>query len=145
MLTKLQRASATDKIQARARWIAAVEAYAGPDAVPVDPADIRGWADDLGLDEPALDAFEHDAGAVERCARLQVGIELLETQIGTLLKGFKDGEKGLSAAIEKARQDLAKLEGIEGDLGSMRITLGYERGDLAAAKRSAGRIFQNET
>jgi hypothetical protein len=143
MLTKLRRKSAADAIQSRTRWIAACQGYAGPDATPVDPADVRGWAIDMGLDEDAdaLDLFEADAACVDRCARLTAGVELLDAQIGTLLKGFKDGEKGLQAALEKARQELAKLEAIEGDLQSFRITRGYEVGDLAAAKRSAPRIF----
>ena len=144
MLTKLRRASAADAVGARVRWVAAVEAYAGPDATPVDPADVRGWAIDLGIDtdeEPALDAFEHDAAAVEKCARLEVGINLLDEQITAALKPFKGDDKSLQAAIEKARQELAKLEGIENDITSMRITRGYEVGDLAASRRSAPRIF----
>ena len=147
MLSKLQRQSKADAVSARVRWVAAVQGYAGPDAVPVDPADVRGWADEMGLDtehESALDAFEHDAQAFERCARLEVGIDLLNDQIAATLKPFKTVE-GLAAAIEKARQELAKLESIESDLNSMRITKGYEAGDLAAAKRSAPRLFPNET
>ena len=145
MLTKLRRQSATDAVQARARWIAAVEAYAGPEATPVDPADVRGWAEDMNLEGDALDLFEHDAGCVERAARLEVGIALLNEQIANLLKPFKGDEAALTKAVAAAKAELARLEGLENDLRSYQITKGYERGDLAAARRSAPRLFPSET
>ena len=145
MLTKLRRASAADGVGAFVRWRSAVEAYASADATPVDPAAVKSWADDMNLEGDALDAFEHDAGCVERAARLEVGIALLDAQIATLLKPFKNDEASLTKAVAAAKAELERLEGLENDLQSYKITRGYERGDLAAARRAAPRLFPNET
>jgi hypothetical protein len=126
------------------KWRSLVTAHADPAADgAVDTRALRELGEILELDDP-LEEFTHDTLAAERAARLEVGITLLNQQIDAAVKPFKSIE-GLAAAVSKAAAEVERLRGIAADIGSFQATLGFERGDLAAARRSAPRIFPNDS
>ena len=144
LTTTMGRAKVKDAIAATVKWRSLVAAHADPASDgAVDTRALRELGEILELDDP-LEEFTADTLAAERAARLEVGVKVLRESIDAALKPFKSVE-GLAAALAKAEAEVEKIRGIAADIASFQSTLGYELSDLAAARRSAGRIFPNET
>ena len=141
MLSTMGKARVRDSAQALAKWRAAVAKHSDPTSDgEVDTRMIRDLGEILELDDP-VEEFTSDTLAAERVARLEVGATVLREQIAASLKGFKDGERGLQAAIEKAETEVERLRGIAADIAAYQSTLGFEVADAARARREAPRIF----
>ena len=139
-LVTLSRLVDRNATQTLVKWRALCAAYADPtNTKPVDLETVREYAEHLDLDD-AVGCFESDAASIERVARLQQGVALLEEGIAKDLQPFKTME-GLTAAITKARAELERLESVEGGINSQRITLGYERNAISHTKNDCPRIY----